>query len=81
MSTILRMPEVIERTGISRAQVYTLIGCDEFPRPIRIGKRAVGWVETDIQAWISTRPLAGSWFKGKTLPHRTNDNRIANREH
>lgn len=77
MSTILRMPKVIERTGISRAQVYTLIGCDEFPRPIRIGKRAVGWIETDIQAWINSRPLAGSWSKGETLSYLANDNHIA----
>ena len=78
MFTILRMPEIIERIGISRAQVYALISCGEFPRPIRIGKRAVGWMETDIQAWINARPLAGSWSKGETLPHRANDNRIPN---
>lgn len=80
MFTILRMPEIIERTGISRAQVYALIGCGEFPRPIRIGKRAVGWIETDIQAWISTRPLAGSWSMERTRRRPANDTCISDRE-
>jgi prophage regulatory protein len=80
MATILRMPQVIEMTGVSRAHVYALISRDEFPRPIRIGKRAVGWIETDVEAWITARPLAGSWTKTCTRPHHPRENRIAERD-
>lgn len=80
MATILRMPQVIEMTGVSRAHVYALISRDEFPRPIRIGKRAVGWVATDVEAWITTRPLAGSWTKTNTLSRYLPENCIAERD-
>ncbi|MDV7201481.1 AlpA family transcriptional regulator [Roseovarius sp. 10] len=75
------MPQVIEQTGISRAQIYALIGCDQFPRPIRIGKRAVGWIEADIQAWINARPLAGSWSKPSMCLYHPDDQHITNPEH
>lgn len=63
MASIIRMPQVVEMTGVSRAHVYALIARDEFPRPVRIGKRAVGWIVEDIEAWISERPSAGRWSK------------------
>ena len=67
MASIIRMPQVVEMTGVSRAHVYALIARDEFPRPVRIGKRAVGWIVEDIEAWISARPSAGSWNKAANL--------------
>ena len=72
MATILRMPQVIEMTGVSRAHVYALISRDEFPRPIRLGKRAVGWVKTDVESWITARPLAGRWTKTRLSRPREN---------
>lgn len=80
MATVLRMPQVIEMIGVSRAHVYALISRDEFPRPILIGKRAVGWMETDIRSWINARPLAGSWTKISARPHHPRGNRIPERE-
>lgn len=67
MASIIRMPQVVEMTGVSRAHVYALIARDEFPRPVRIGKRAVGWIVEDIEAWISARPSAGRWNKAAKL--------------
>ena len=55
---ILRRPEVEHRTGLKRSNIYKMMQRGDFPRPIRIGKRAVGWHEADIDAWISDRPAA-----------------------
>ncbi|WRH64421.1 MAG: AlpA family transcriptional regulator [Fuscovulum sp.] len=55
MATILRLPKVLERTGLGRTTVYDGIKAGTFPRPIKLGVRAVGWVEADIDAWLSAR--------------------------
>ena len=52
---ILRRQLVESQTGLSRSKIYDLITRDEFPRPIKIGARAVGWVEADIAAWINEK--------------------------
>ena len=56
-----RLPEVIARTSLSRAHLYNLISRDLFPRPKRVGKRAVAWLSHEIDEWIETRPPGGSW--------------------
>ena len=55
-----RLPEVMARTSLSRAHLYSLITSGAFPRPKRVGKRAVAWVSEDTDEWIETRPLSGS---------------------
>ncbi len=52
---MLRRPEVETRTGLSRSTIYAMISEGTFPKPIRLGKRAVGWPETCIQEWIEDR--------------------------
>lgn len=52
---LLRFPEVIRRTGKSRGRIYEAIGKGQFPTPVRIGPRAVGFVEGEIEAWIEAR--------------------------
>lgn len=51
----LRLPEVKTRTGLSRSTIYALIGQSKFPRHIPLGLRCVGWLESEIDAWIETR--------------------------
>ena len=53
--TILRLPEVKARTAKSRSSIYEAIARGEFPRPIKIGARAVGWAESEITAWLECR--------------------------
>lgn len=53
-----RRPAVEEKTGLSRSSIYELMDRDLFPRPIRIGRRAVAWRESDIEAWLASRPIA-----------------------
>ncbi|WP_299772300.1 AlpA family transcriptional regulator [uncultured Pseudoteredinibacter sp.] len=52
---ILRLPEVKQRTGLSRSSIYLRISNKEFPTPISLGGRSVGWLEDDINAWIVAR--------------------------
>ena len=50
--SILRLPAVKTRTGLSRSTIYLRISEGNFPKPISLGGRAVGWVESDIQDWL-----------------------------
>ena len=49
---LLRRPEVEAITGLSRASIYARMTKGDFPRPMRIGPRAVAWRESDVQEWI-----------------------------
>lgn len=53
---LLRMGEVIQRTGMSRATVYRRINAGEFPRQRQISPNVVGWLDHEITEWIITRP-------------------------
>jgi len=46
-----RRPEVEALTGLSRSSIYEQMSLKQFPRPIRIGKRAVAWRESDLAQW------------------------------
>jgi len=55
---LLRRPEVERRTTLSTSMIYSLMRVGEFPRPLRLGKQAVAWRESDVEAWIESRELA-----------------------
>ena len=52
---ILRRPLVQERTGLSRSSIYLRISEGRFPRPVSLGARAVGWLESEITEWLNRR--------------------------
>lgn len=52
---ILRLPDVISRVGLRRASIYLHMTNGSFPKPISLGARAVGWLESDIDGWIAAR--------------------------
>lgn len=52
---ILRRPDVEDRTGLSRSTLYAMMARDEFPQPLQLGRRAVGWREQDVEAWLQSR--------------------------
>lgn len=52
---IHRRQAVENRTGLSRSTLYAMIAEGTFPKPIRIGKRAVGWTESSLIDWINGR--------------------------
>lgn len=53
--SILRRKQVEKRTGLSRSTIYLRIQEGTFPRPINLGARAVGWLENEIEAWLTAR--------------------------
>ena len=52
---ILRRPAVETTTGLSRSTIYQHMQAGTFPKPIRLGAKAVGWLESEIIAWIKAR--------------------------
>lgn len=48
-----RRPWVQDATGLSRSSIYAGMKDGTFPRPVRVGKRAVAWLESDIERWIN----------------------------
>ena len=53
--TILRLALVKQRTGLSRSSIYNGVKQGTFPAQISLGPRAVGWLESSINAWIQSR--------------------------
>jgi prophage regulatory protein len=49
---LIRLPEVMNKTGFSKAWIYRLISKGDFPKPIKIGIRASAFVESEIDEWI-----------------------------
>ena len=56
---ILRRKQVQERIGLARSSLYALIASNQFPRPVQLSARAVGWRERDVNAWLESRTTKG----------------------
>ncbi|RRQ22915.1 helix-turn-helix transcriptional regulator [Thiohalobacter thiocyanaticus] len=55
---ILRTAEVMQMTGMSRSTLWRAYRHGDFPTPIRITDKSVGWRLSDVQRWIADRPEA-----------------------
>lgn len=60
MQHFIRLPEVMLRTGLSRASIYSEIAAGRFPKQVKLTpgsdpKRAVGWIDAEVDDWIGTR--------------------------
>lgn len=49
---LIRIKDVMGRTGLGRSTIYKYMSIGEFPKSIKLGTRAVAWVESEIDAWI-----------------------------
>ena len=52
---ILRLPEVLELTGLSKSTLYRRMAVEEFPQQVKLGGagcRTVGWLENEVYAWM-----------------------------
>ncbi|MEL0098940.1 MAG: AlpA family transcriptional regulator [Opitutae bacterium] len=58
-NSFLRLPDVKQRTGLSRASIYAMINNGDFPKQTVIGRRAVAWSSKSIQEWIDQRIKGG----------------------
>ena len=72
---ILRLPTVLDRTGLSRSTVYLRVTEGKFPRPVSLGARAVGWIETEVEEWIAGQIEDSREIRG----HRTDMNPSSSR--
>jgi prophage regulatory protein len=51
---LIRLPEVIALTGYGKAWIYHLISKGRFPQPVKIGHRAIAFVESEVEEWIQS---------------------------
>jgi prophage regulatory protein len=54
---MVRSVEASERTGLSRKTIFRLCAAGKFPAPRRLTESALGWLESDLDAWIESRPI------------------------
>jgi prophage regulatory protein len=54
LDRIIRLPELLRITGLSTASVYRKIAENGFPRPVRLGKNAVGWRAQSVVSWLES---------------------------
>ena len=52
---ILRRKQVEARTGLSRSTIYQRVADGNFPKPVNLGARAVGWIEAEVDTWLSAQ--------------------------
>jgi len=50
---LIRLPEVLSRTGLSRTTIWRKMGNGQFPRSVQVSANIVAWYESDIAAWIA----------------------------
>jgi prophage regulatory protein len=66
-NSILRLPAVKTRTGLSRSTIYLRVAEGRFPKPISLGDRAVGWIETEIEKWLADQIELSRGTQGERL--------------
>jgi prophage regulatory protein len=52
---IYRLPDAMAATGLCRTSLYNALAAKDFREPVKLGKRAVGWRESDLNAWVQSR--------------------------
>lgn len=67
---LLRLPEVIERTGLARMTIWRMEIEGRFPPRRQIGDRAVAWVESEVDDWIASLPTV---LPAATAPAETTE--------
>ena len=52
---LVRLPEVGARTGLSRSTIHVWVAEGRFPKPVPLGARSVGWIESELEEWLRDR--------------------------
>lgn len=52
---LIRLPEVMRRTGYGKAWIYRLIEAGQFPKSVKIGTRSIAFVESEVDEWIASK--------------------------
>lgn len=53
LTQILRRRQLEEKLGLSRSSIYQMVADGLFPKPIKLGRRAVGWRADDVENWLT----------------------------
>lgn len=64
---ILRLPEVCARGGFKKSHLYDMVKRGDFPPSLRLSKRIVGWRESEVEAWIKSRPTVSTEVRERGL--------------
>lgn len=62
---ILRLPQVMQQTGLKKTKLYELQAAGSFPMRIQITSATVGWIEDEVQQWILRRVAASKPLRSK----------------
>ena len=54
---VLRVEAVCKRIGYGKSKLYSMLNTGEFPPGIALGPKRVGWRESQVDAWIKSRPI------------------------
>ena len=58
MEKLIRLEEVKAQIGFGRSFIYAAIKDGNFPAPVKVGRHAVAWRQSEIDGWIAKRPRA-----------------------
>lgn len=51
---LYRMPDVLRMTGLGKTKIYEMMQAGQFPRPLKLGPRAIGWRPQDLKDWVNS---------------------------
>ena len=54
-TALIRLPKVLELTGLSRSEIYRRMALGQFPQQVALGVRAVAWDKREVSDWIKAR--------------------------
>ena len=86
---ILRLPIVKAKVGLGRSTIYAQVSQGVFPKPVSIGPRAIGWVDSEIDEWIAQRIDASrkvceangiAWRVSRKRPAVPRDRKLARKD-
>jgi prophage regulatory protein len=63
-NSIIRLPETIQATGLSRSTIYALVSRGEFPKQIKLSPRTMGFLRSEVSDWIASKAEARNEVKG-----------------
>lgn len=55
METYIRVPELVKKLGLDRVTLWRWCRDGFFPRPVKLGRRAIGWPTSEVDAWAAQR--------------------------
>ncbi len=61
----LKLQEVLRLVSLSCTTVYRMMSLGEFPRPVRVGRRAARWHSDEIEEWLAARPYTAPESPGR----------------